>query len=180
MSTHVYTTEATLSTLKVEIKALTVSGKQMTLAVFKQLPQWWPLTVEETLNNDVRFWGIVRYSIKDEGDLWVVLEKDNELHRAKIEIYLNLNDLNHDELNDAEMLIEHAKQLPVESYWEVLNGQFPAWASNNPTKSKQQQDKEHTIADCQAKRNAILRRLHINHKASVDWLLALPQLFIAV
>jgi hypothetical protein len=36
--TTVLATEATLSTVRVEIKALTVSGKQMTLAVFRQLP----------------------------------------------------------------------------------------------------------------------------------------------
>lgn len=82
--TEILATEATLSTLSVEIKALTVSGKQMTLAVFRQLPQMETTTPAAELWPTARYWGIVRYAIKDEGDLWAVIEVDGKLHRGLI------------------------------------------------------------------------------------------------
>lgn len=66
---------ANLSTLSVTIQALHVSGKQMTLAVFKQLP-WVHLTPPLTP------WGFVRYEIKGEADLWLVFSHGGILYRA--------------------------------------------------------------------------------------------------
>lgn len=92
--TEILATEATLSTLNVEVKALVVSGKQMTLAVFRQLPEMHALNDEENLWSDVQYWGMVRYSIKDEGDLWAVIEQDGKLYRGRIDVRLpRLSDL---------------------------------------------------------------------------------------
>jgi putative heme iron utilization protein len=85
--TEILATEATLSTLRVEIKALAVSGKQMTLAVFRQLPQMDTTSAVEELWPDAAYWGTVRYTIKDEGDLWAVIEQDGKLYRGRIVNY---------------------------------------------------------------------------------------------
>src|SRR5512139_4296091 len=71
------TRNASISTLSVTIQALHVSGKQMTLAVFRQLP----IRAE---TDDSELWGIVRYAIKDEGDLWLVFSKDGKLFRPRL------------------------------------------------------------------------------------------------
>lgn len=73
------TKNATLATLAVTINALHVNGKQMTLAVFRQLP----INVE---NESSEIWGTVRYRIKDEGDLWLVFSTDGLLFRRVIEL----------------------------------------------------------------------------------------------
>jgi len=89
MSTAILATEATLSTPQVEIKALSVSGKQMTLAVFRQLPLAAAIRKEEgLLFDDVCSWGIVRYEIKDRGelpcDLWAVMWPKGALYRGAL------------------------------------------------------------------------------------------------
>lgn len=69
----VETKNASLDTLAITILALHVNGKQMTLAVFRQLP-------EGREDEDSELWGTVRYSIKDAGDLWLVfLPKESYL-----------------------------------------------------------------------------------------------------
>lgn len=81
---QVETKSASLDTLSVTIQALHVNGKQMTLAVFRQLP-----TAEAYRDDgylcDFDFWGLVRYSIKGSGDEWVICSKDGRLYRC----YLN-------------------------------------------------------------------------------------------
>lgn len=81
MATTVVATEAALHTLSVTITSLTVSGKQMTLAVFRQLPTCEALK-DGVLLQGVAYWGIVRYTIKDQGDLWLVIEKGGQLYRS--------------------------------------------------------------------------------------------------
>ena len=73
----VETKNASLDTLAVTIQALHVSGKQMTLAVFRQLPR----RVE---SSNASLWGTVRYSIKDEGSLWLVFSEDGRLYRRSL------------------------------------------------------------------------------------------------
>lgn len=87
MTVGILATEATLNTLSVTIKALMVSGKQMTLAVFRQLPfedSAGLLTQDGHLRQDLNYWGRVCYSIKGEGDHWVVLESEGQLYRADL------------------------------------------------------------------------------------------------
>ena len=70
---------ASLSTLSVTIQALHVQGKQMTLAVFRQLPTM-------VVNKDCSIWGIVRYEIKNLGDLWLVFSFNNCLYRMWLDL----------------------------------------------------------------------------------------------
>ena len=65
---------ATLDTLAVTILALHVSGKQMTQAVFKQLPEGY----EEEGDP---MWGIVRYS-----GLWIIFSSKGTLYRRELRI----------------------------------------------------------------------------------------------
>lgn len=83
------TQEACLKTATVEIKALTVSGKQVTLAVFRQLQE------ERLMDSDGEFrgvpWGHVNYhpdGCATEGypHIHVVWQKGSELRRAKVEM----------------------------------------------------------------------------------------------
>lgn len=87
---EIETRSASLETLSVTIQALHVSGKQMTLAVFRQLP------VTHAYNDDgslrpMEYWGIVRYAIKDEGDAWVVCASGGRLYRCPLKWHVNNN-----------------------------------------------------------------------------------------
>lgn len=74
---QVETKNASIDTMAVTIKTLHVSGKQMTLAVFRQLPK-------AREREDSELWGVVRYAIKDEGDLWLVFSHDGALQRRAL------------------------------------------------------------------------------------------------
>lgn len=76
---EIETKNASLDTLAVTILALHVSGKQMTLAVFRQLPEG-----KETEQSEL--WGTVRYTIKDSGELWVVFSNEGRLFRRALNI----------------------------------------------------------------------------------------------
>jgi len=65
--------------MAVTIKTLHVSGKQMTLAVFRQLPK-------SCERKGSELWGVVRYAIKDEGDVWLVFSHDGTLFRRALEL----------------------------------------------------------------------------------------------
>jgi hypothetical protein len=81
---QVETKSASLDTLAVTIQALHVSGKQMTLAVFRQLPMTRAYGDDGALL-PLEYWGVVRYSIKDEGDEWVVCASGGRLYRCPLE-----------------------------------------------------------------------------------------------
>ena len=74
---EVETKHARLDTLSVTIQALHVSGKQMTLAVFRQLKKG-----HEDENSEL--WGVVKYPIKDEGENWLVFSTDGTLRRRAL------------------------------------------------------------------------------------------------
>ena len=79
---EIETKNASLDTLAVTIQALCVSGKQMTLAVFRQLPEGDLCLPSGGRDGGLSWWGLVRYKIGDAGDLWVVAEKDGILCRC--------------------------------------------------------------------------------------------------
>lgn len=67
---------------RVEIKILQVSGKQMTLSVFKQLPekkQLERLTKEQL----AKIWGMVRYALNGV-DAWLLLLDEGKLWRIPV------------------------------------------------------------------------------------------------
>jgi hypothetical protein len=79
--------EATIKTAVVEIKALTVGGRQVTLALFRQL-QWSPLIDEKTLEFTGQPWGRVNYHVDCDPStrhLHVVWQQGSELRRACVE-----------------------------------------------------------------------------------------------
>jgi hypothetical protein len=124
--TEILATEATLSTLRVEIKALTVSGKQMTLAVFRQLPRMKTTTNDAELWPDASYWGIVRYAIKDEADLWAVIEIEGKLYRGPVEnrdeSYYHDNARGNAELTEAARLARVARQARITAESELERG----------------------------------------------------------
>ncbi|MER6375802.1 hypothetical protein ABT255_47495 [Streptomyces mirabilis] len=78
---------ATITTATVEVKTLTISGKQVTLAVFRQLIEENPIGADGTLNGTV--WGTVNYhpdKCSNAVPHWhLVWQKDTELRRARID-----------------------------------------------------------------------------------------------
>jgi len=76
---QVETQNASLSTMAVTIKALHVNGKQMTLAVFRQLEQ-------KRENEQAELWGCVHYEIKDQGSIWLVFSQDGHLYRRPLDL----------------------------------------------------------------------------------------------
>ena len=73
--------DAKLKTLSVEIKALTVNGKQMTLSVFRQLPEANIFDGEGRLRGTA--WGFVRHRWGDmpDGAIHVVWQRGESLCR---------------------------------------------------------------------------------------------------
>lgn len=86
MPNQLTTMNATITTAAVEVKTLTISGKQVTLAVFRQLREE-PLIAEDGTLNGVP-WGIVNYHPDKCGDakehLHVVWQHGDELRRAYV------------------------------------------------------------------------------------------------
>jgi hypothetical protein len=95
----VETKAASIDTMAVTIQALHVSGKQMTLAVFRQLP-----IMRE--GAEAVPWGIVRYAIKDEGDLWLVFSDDGRLYRRALD--LSFPWISKSAIHDAEKKLQQA------------------------------------------------------------------------
>lgn len=86
MPTQLTTQNATITTAAIEVKALTIGARQVTLAVFRQLREE-PLIAEDgTLNGTP--WGIVNYHPDKCGDakehLHVVWQHGNELRRSYV------------------------------------------------------------------------------------------------
>ena len=74
---EVETKNASLDTLAVTIMALHVSGKQMTQAVFKQLPEGYEKEGEP-------IWGIVRYK-GIHSNIWIIFSSDGILYRRELQ-----------------------------------------------------------------------------------------------
>jgi hypothetical protein len=86
---EIETKNASLDTLAVTILALHVSGKQMTQAVFKQLP-------EGRESEGDSLWGVVRYQIKDSYSLWLVFSSGDRLYRRGLSFgYTPMNNTNY-------------------------------------------------------------------------------------
>jgi hypothetical protein len=97
---QVETQNASLSTMAVTIKALHVNGKQMTLAVFRQLEQ-------KKENEQAKLWGCVHYEIKDQGLIWLVFSQDGHLYRRPLD--LQRPTVYGYEVKDAENDLENAQ-----------------------------------------------------------------------
>tara|TARA_R100000306_G_C4342445_1_gene125927 strand:+ start:13 stop:528 length:516 start_codon:yes stop_codon:yes gene_type:complete len=73
--------EAQLATLSIDIQAIRVNGKRMTLAAFKQLKEG---HYSNEKKPNCKIWGMVRYKLdKDDDGDWVVHSLDGTLYRRK-------------------------------------------------------------------------------------------------
>ncbi|MEU0786994.1 hypothetical protein ABZ341_36210 [Streptomyces sp. NPDC006173] len=81
------TQNATITTASVEVKTLTISGKQVTLAVFRQLKEESLIATDGTLNGEP--WGTVNYHPdkcgSDRSHWHVVWQAGGELRRSHVE-----------------------------------------------------------------------------------------------
>lgn len=90
MTKQLATQDVTLSTATVEVRTLTLGRKQVTLAVFRQLPEA-PLVAEDgTLNGEA--WGWVNYCPDrtcgtggGDNHRHIVWQRDGELRRSRVE-----------------------------------------------------------------------------------------------
>ncbi|MFD8945259.1 hypothetical protein ACFV00_25175 [Streptomyces californicus] len=88
MTRQLTTQNATITTAAVEVKTLTISGKQVTLAVFRQLQEEPLIAQDGTLNGEP--WGVVNYHPDKCGDsqfphTHVVWQRGTELLRARVD-----------------------------------------------------------------------------------------------
>lgn len=87
MNKVVFASEATIATATVEVKTVTIGKRQMTLSLFRQVPDG---DIINPLNGELRGspWGIVEYHWKDCGDykdhVHVLWQKENELRRSVV------------------------------------------------------------------------------------------------
>ena len=169
----VETKSASLDTMAVTIQALHVSGKQMTLAVFRQLPIAFAYEHDGHLNDELEHWGLVRYGIKDDGSRWLVASRDKKLFRCNVDYdkWWPSVQLANEELAKAKQhilwLAAHKYPVPLDmKRWDRDLGSFV-----NKTQGELE-DAVHTS-------ERILREA-ITAARSQSLLLNLPQLFIAV
>jgi hypothetical protein len=98
---------AVIKTAQVEIKTLSVSGKQVTLAVFRQLDQADLIDYATSKLNGIP-WGRINYHPDKCGDsssahLHIVWQKDADLYRARV----NKKIYHHESLTEAANLAEY-------------------------------------------------------------------------
>jgi len=175
------TKEATLATLSVEIQSLRVSGKQMTLAVFRQLPEG---GIGE--EDDGEIWGTVRYKIKHEGNIHLVYSKEGQLFRREIK----LNDPSEIYLERAKNHISVAEQNET---GRCYLKEYPDYLRNNIVCDSKMTSEEHSRACLKLKSERIA---YLNSLVKIEeevifaknqmrdkekaYLEDLPQLFISV
>ncbi|MFG3136081.1 hypothetical protein ACGFZA_07645 [Streptomyces sp. NPDC048211] len=87
MTRQLTTQNATITTAAVEVKTLTISGKQVTLAVFRQLKEEPLIADDGTLRGEP--WGTVNYHpdkcAAGSGHLHVVWQKGTEIRRSRVD-----------------------------------------------------------------------------------------------
>lgn len=80
--------QATVESLSIEVKAIRIDGRKMTIAVFQQLPVMWllvnPKGENPTIRDGYKVWGYVRHKVRDEGEVWLVAERNGALYRASL------------------------------------------------------------------------------------------------
>ncbi|MER5473735.1 hypothetical protein [Streptomyces sp. NPDC002685] len=93
MTKQLTTQNATITTASVEVKTLTISGKQVTLAVFRQLRDAPLVAGDGTLNGEP--WGIVNYhpdKCGNDPEHWHVVWQDGtELRRSAVDVVPDFN-----------------------------------------------------------------------------------------
>lgn len=102
--------------LVVTVKAIRLNGKQMTVAVFKQLPSVELCTASGEALSPIRPWGIVRHELK-EASAWLVLEFQGVLCKAPL---------------DTERLHQSEIEAGISLAKRSLEGPYPIRSINEP------------------------------------------------
>ena len=80
--------KATVESLSIEVKAIRIDGRKMTIAVFQQLREIGLVLKHKVehpiIRTDIKPWGYVRHTIKKQGSLWLIAECGGELCRAAL------------------------------------------------------------------------------------------------
>jgi hypothetical protein len=121
MRRTISTTEATLQTATIEVRVITLSSKQMTLSVFRQLQEEDPLDRDTFALRGV-LWGQVNYfwGHCQPDHLHVVWQKEQELRRACVQDWHGSDQL--------ELLKRQAADLVrVDLLFQCLAGWEPSW-----------------------------------------------------
>lgn len=194
---EIETKTASLDTLAVTIRALHVNGKQMTLAVFRQLPTIDAFNADGSLA-PVQPWGLVRYQVKDGPDIWIVCEHGQRLYRAD----LFFEGCNQQSKRHAEYAAEDARRSAgAVQRWNRLRARIPIipvkdgpnewthdswWCRCDACRQIDSSDREwfhkNKIEDLQQRlaESAGAAERYKRAFATAEALLRLPQLFIAV
>ena len=194
---NVETKSASIETLSVQILALHVDGKQMTLSVFRQLP------IAKVFMNDgnplaVSCWGLVRYSIKHEGDFWLVVSYSGRLYRCPIDedFYARKPEYAEERLREAEEELQRFEEWCVavaelDAYHKEFDEYIKGGPKPPPPKrgypykheyrkygSSHEEIRQYFLEDLQ-KKTECLAVAH-NMRRFGESIEALPQLFIAI
>lgn len=79
--------EVNITTVTVDLTVIRVGNKQMTLSIFKQLPEydgWYEehgQNLPNTLQEGINLWGIIRYDYKHCTD-WIIYEHEGILYKS--------------------------------------------------------------------------------------------------
>lgn len=175
------TKTARLDTLSVTIQALHVNGKQMTLSVFRQLPETEAIDEDSgLLFEDAEYWGTVNYDFKKNGKLWVVLSKEGKLYRAELS-FCNFEKRYEEKkyMQELEKVIEMLKQSKAKRspYVGSHRGTYFNFVSRDdvdqlPRYENMYLESKHLIVSLETIQNIA--------NTSLGSLKKLPQLFIAV
>lgn len=111
--------QATTASLTIEVKAIRIDGRKMTIAVFQQLPRISPFVDPQAekpiIRTDIVPWGYVRHTIKNDGSLWLVAERDSELCR------IALSNLDADHFDPSlERVRDRLRQQIVQNYEQLF------------------------------------------------------------
>jgi hypothetical protein len=79
--------QAVIGDRQVTVLALRVDGKKMSLQLFRQVPHVAWLDGDGNPDQSMRPWGRVLYRIPGEGESWMLVEKDGQLARCRIDVY---------------------------------------------------------------------------------------------
>lgn len=194
---NVETKSASIETLSVQILALHVDGKQMTLSVFRQLPNGYVFMYDGTPHAG-SCWGLVRYSIKHEGDFWLVVSYSGRLYRCLIDedFYASKLECAEENLREAEEELQRFEEWCVavaelDAYYKEVDEYEKGGPEPPPPKrgypykheyrkygSSHEEIRQYFLEDLQ-KKTECLAVAH-NMRRFGESLEALPQLFIAI
>lgn len=183
---------AQLATLSIDIQAIRVNGKRMSLAAFKQLQEG---DYFDELKPNCKRWGMVRYKLdKDDLGNWLVYSRDGTLYRRKTPTSYHVADrVLRTEDGNYRVDGEDIPNYNTNGYYER---QFPSWDEDDKyklyTKGKikwEEYEIAKRIHQEKIEKNKAIKRGHDKKldeaKREVqrkDWKMAsdLPHLFIAV